>query len=54
LHDNDNENKRFIPLERSEIVKKTERSIEITTLAGEKFELSTEGNIEKLLYIMNY
>ena len=50
----DDENEKSIPLERSEIVKKTEQSIEITTSAGEKFELSTDGNIEKLLSIINY
>ena len=39
----DKKHERSIPLDRSEIVKKTEQCIEITTLAGEKFELSTEG-----------
>ena len=43
-----------ISLEKCEILKKTDQCLELTTRKGEKFELSTEAKIEKLISILNY
>ena len=49
-----NEMDKIISLEKCEINKKTDQSLEIITSTGEKLELLTEKNVEKLIAIIKY
>ena len=43
-----------ISLEKCDILKKSDQSLELTTRRGEKFELFTEAKIDKLITILNF